>query len=78
MSVLIGILEEELDRLQRERKLYLREIEIGEGGSKCQERLRQALPRIAEDMYRIRRALAPVDMSKVDELGFEIREAEHA
>lgn len=74
MSVLMGVLEEELDRLQRERELYLREIEIGEGGPKRQERLRQALPRIAEDMYRIRRALAPVDMSKVNELGFEIQE----
>lgn len=74
MSVLMGVLEEELDRLQRHRELILRELEIGEGGPKRQELLRQNLPRIAEDMYRLRRALAPVDMSRVDELGFEIGE----
>ena len=74
MSVLMDVLKEELDRLQRHREVILRELEIGEGGQKRQELLRQNLPRIAEDMYRIRRALAPVDMSKVDELGFEIQE----
>lgn len=71
MSVLMGVLEEELERLQRERELYLREIEIGEGGPKRMKILRQALSRIKEDMCRIRRALAPVDLSKIDELGFE-------
>lgn len=74
MSVLTGVLEEELDRLQRHREWILRELEIGEGGPKRQERLRQALPGIAEDLCRLRRALAPVDMAKVDELGFEKQE----
>jgi len=74
MSVLMGVLEEELDRLQRHRELILCELESGEGGPKRQESHRQALSRIAEDMYRIRRALAPVDMSKIDELGFEKQE----
>ena len=46
MSVLMGVLEEELERLQRERELYLREIEIGEGGPKRMKSLRQALSRI--------------------------------
>lgn len=74
MSVLMGVLEEELDRLQRHRELVIRDLQEDGISDKRRQLLQQALQRIPEDMCRIRRALAPVDMSKVDELGFEIQE----
>lgn len=74
MSILTGVLEEELDRLQRHREMVLRDLQEEGISDKRRELLQQALQRIPEDLCRIRRALAPVDMSKVDELGFEIQE----
>lgn len=74
MSVLTDVLEEELDRLQRHRELWLRDLQKEGISDKHRDVLEKALRRIPEDMCRIRRALAPVDMSKVDELGFEIQE----
>lgn len=74
MSILTDVLEEELDRLQRHRECVLRDLQEEGISNKRRELLQQSLQRIPEDMCRIRRALAPVDLSKVDELGFEIQE----
>lgn len=74
MSILTCVFEEELDRCCRHRDLVLRDLQEEGISDKRRELLQQVLPQIAEDLCRLRRALAPVDMSKVDELGFEIQE----
>lgn len=74
MSVLYSVFEEELDRCCRHREAVLRDLREEGISDKRREILQQVLSQIAEDLCRLRRALAPVDRSKVDELGFEIQE----
>ena len=60
MSILTEVLEEELDRCRRIKKVCLARLEEPDIPPKDCERLRVSLQRINEDMYRIKRALAPV------------------
>lgn len=60
MSILTEVLEEELDRCRRAKKAYLSHLEDPDLPPKDCERLQASLQRINEDMYRIKRALAPV------------------
>ena len=60
MSILMEVLEEELDRCRRIKKVYLARLEEPDLPPGDRERLRLSLQRNNEDMYRIKRALAPV------------------
>ena len=60
MSILMEVLEEELDRCRQAKKAYLAHLEEPDLSPEERERLRLSLQRNNEDMYRIKRALAPV------------------
>ena len=60
MSILTEVLEEELDRCRRIKKAYLTHLEEPDLSPENRKRLQQSLQRNNEDMYRIKRALAPV------------------
>ena len=60
MSILMEVLAEELDRCRRAKKACLAHLEAPDLSPKDRERLHLSLQRNNEDMYRIKRALAPV------------------
>lgn len=60
MSILTEVLAEELDRCRRIKKAYLARLEEPNLSPEDRERLHLSLQRNNEDMYRIKRALAPV------------------
>lgn len=60
MSILMEVLKEELDRCRRAKKAYRRDLEEPGISPKKREQLLASLKRVNEDMYRIKRALAPV------------------
>ena len=73
MSVLTCVFEEELCRCCRHREAVLRDLQEEGISDKRRELLQQVLLQIAEDLCRLRRALAPVDLTKIDELGFNLQ-----
>lgn len=60
MSILTEVLQEELDRCRRIKKVYLARLDESNLPPEDRERLLAALQQNNEDMYRIKRALAPV------------------
>lgn len=60
MSILTEVLEEELDRCRRFKKVYKERLEEPDLSPEDRERILSSLKRNNEDMFRIKRALEPV------------------
>ena len=72
MSILTDVLQEELDRLERQKVVYERDLQDLQGredafAARRREQLHSSLQRVAEDRIRLKRALAPIDPAELPE-----------
>lgn len=71
-QTLVDWLQDALEHYIQEQETILAKLQEGRCTATEKEALTKLLPFMAEDMCRLRRALAPVDRSQIDGLGIDL------